>query len=97
MANIKAAVKEIKQKKEEANTKREQEELQQREQEHKEPAAAPAPQAANKDEPMLSSDDMQKIIAKRLNQVNGDMDKEDFAKQLADDFDADVKRRRTSK
>ena len=84
----------VKNKRDEAFKKREQEE---KEQHKKEPAEAPAPQAGDSDEPMLSTDEMQKIIAKRLNEVSGDLDKAAIAKLLAEDFEADVKRRRTRK
>ena len=96
MANTKLAIKGVKNKRDEAFKKREQEE---KDEQNKKPAAeAPAvPGAGDKDEPILSSDNMQEIIAKRLNEVSGELDKAAIAKLLAEDFDADVKRRRSDR
>ena len=86
----------VKNKRDEAFKKREQEE---KDEQNKEPdAEAPAsPRAGDSDEPMLSSDNMQEIIAMRLNEVNGELDKAAIAKLLAEDFQADVNRRRSDR
>ena len=102
MATTKLA---IQQQKAEANKKekQEQEELQKKEQEDKkkeQESRGPQPPQQGQgddDEPMLSSEEMQKIILKRLSEATADINKDDLAKQLADDFEADSKRRRTRK
>ena len=96
----------IQQQKAEADKKekQEQEELQRKEQEDKKKekerqgpqAAAASQQGQDDDEPMLSKEDMQKLILKRLAE-GGEIDKDDLAKQLAEDLEADAKRRGTRK
>ena len=96
MATTKIAVKVAKNKRDEAAKKREQDKKDEQDKEATAEAQAD-PRAGDKDEPMLSRDDMQEIINTRLNEVDGELDKAAIAKLLADDFHADAARRRSGR